>query len=393
MAKNSVLISLVAAFALLTIGCGGGSGGSTPQENNNTDDNTTIADTTPPKITVASEYNVTEETNSTILLTATDESNVTFSIPTVVNFSLNNATLTFSAPAYKYNGVNDYNMTVTATDTANNSSTKFLTFHVNPIKAKSSIVSTGDKNLTKNGDVVTGPTGLKWLNVDTGILNYDDALKYCEDANNASGYRMARRDEILNLMNYTKGDGTNASLLEDEFDKFSDKSESWALKVDGKYFYVNFASGADGIDEDKTTERSVLCVKGTVASAHKFVADGNTTIDKTTGLRWTNMVFDHSTRRAIEPDATSLNPQKAKDYCPNGYNLPDIAQLRSIVDYSKNEVNSTIAPTGITIIWSATKDTNNGGIDKNYVLDTNNSIISTEETNLTYFVTCVKKAN
>ncbi len=392
MVKNSVLISFVAAFALLTIGCGGGGSSTTPDDGgDNNETNQTVVDTTPPVITTATEFNVTEETNSTVQLTAIDENNITFSIPVTENFDLNDTTLTFSAPSYQTGGVNDYNISVTAKDTANNTATKTLTFHVNQIVAQVVVVSTGNKDLLVDGDVVTGPTGLKWLNVDTGILNYDDAVAYCADADNGSGYRVARRDEILNLIDYSKGNGVDAKLLEEEFTQFSDKSESWALKVDGKYFYVNFAAGADGIENDGTTERSVLCVKGNPAPAHTFKVDGNTTLDEATRLEWTNMVFDYSTRRAVNPDVNTVPQETAAEYCPDGYNLPDIAQLRSIVDYNTNEVNSDIAPTGVSIIWSATEDTNNGGIDKNYILDTNSSIIRTEETNLTYFVTCVKK--
>ncbi len=388
MVKNSVRISLVAAFALLTIGCGGG-GSDTPSNDNNdnNDTNITQADTTPPVITTASEFNVTEETNSTIQLSATDESSVVFTIAPTQNFELNNTNLKFSAPSYKNSGVNDYNVTVTAKDESNNSSNKTLTFHVNPVKAKVVVVSTGDKNLSVNGNVITGPTGLKWLNVDTGIMNYSEAVNYCE----TEGYRIARRDEILNLIDYTKGNGVDANLLEDEFTQYQDKSESWALKLDDKYFYVNFASGADGFEDDGTATRSVLCVKGVSAPSHTFKVEGNTTTDKTTGLIWTNMIFDHSTRRAINPDANTIPQETAAESCPTGYDLPNIAQLRSIVNYATNEVNPNIAPTGVSIIWSATEDTNNGGVEKNYVLDTNNSLISTEETNLTYFVTCVKK--
>ena len=389
MVKKSLLISFAAAFSLFTIGCGGG-GDNTPADTNNTDQNQSQRDTTPPVITSASEYNVTEETNSTITLSATDKSPVTFTVSQTENFDLNGSKLTFSAPSYKSNGNNDYNISVTARDESNNTSSKVLTFYVNPVKAEVVVVSTGDKNLTVAGDVITGPTGLKWLNVDTGItpLTYDEAVSFC----NGRGYRVARRDEILNLLDYTQGNGVDGNLLEEEFTEYQNKSESWALKTNNKFYYVNLVSGADDTEDNGDAQKSVLCVKGVSAPSHTFKAEDNSkTLDKTTGLIWTNIAFDHSKRRAINPDANTNPQQTAQEFCPNGYKLPDIAQLRSIVDYSTDKVNQNIAPEGVTIIWSATADTNNGGVEKNFVLDNNTSLIRTEETNLTYFVTCVKK--
>jgi hypothetical protein len=384
MVKNILALSMVASMALFSVGCGGGGSDDTTQ---------TQVDTTAPVFTnTTSRFTVTEETNRSVVLTATDESNVTFSIPAVDHFTLTGAKLTFSAPSYEDNASNEYNVTVKATDTAANSSQKLFSFKVEPKRAQITVVPVGDKNLTVKGDTIIGPAGLTWLNEDTDMMTYDEAVTYCAD----KGYRVARRDEILNLIDYSQGNGLNGRLLEEEFDKNS-KSETWALKVNDVQFYINFYAGSDGIepdDEDTNDEKSVLCVKGEPAPEHSFIEDTNTTVlDQSTGLKWTKIEFNHELRRAIVPDQDDEVQESAQESCPDGFTLPTITQLRSIVDYNANSINSDIAPAGVSLIWSNTEDPNNDEpIAKNYLLDTNKTIISTEEVSMTNFVTCVKAA-
>ena len=391
MTKHILALSMVASLALFTAGCG----------SSNNDNNQVTADTAAPVFTnTATQFHVIEESNSSVTLSATDASMpVAFSIPATPHFALSGNTLTFTAPAYSddANATNSYSVTVTAKDAAPtpNSATKTFTFIVEPYKASNTIVSTGDKNLTVKGDTIIGPAGLTWLNDDAPIMSYDEAVQYCQDADNGSGYRIARRDEILNLMNY---DDPQERTLEDEF--VNTKSDAWAEKVNDTFFEVNLNSGADGVEPDGTKTYSVLCVKGRSADPHSFkVSDTNNSIviDEATQMEWTVVASDNDAeRRAIAPDA-NVNPQAAADYCPAGFKLPNIVELRSLVDYSTNAVNEAIIPpvaNKTIIVWSSTVDkTDNSGIAKNFHINaTEKGIISTDAQNEAFFVTCVKAA-
>jgi uncharacterized protein (TIGR02145 family) len=110
------------------------------------------------------------------------------------------------------------------------------------------------------------------------------------------------------------------------------------------------------------------------------------------------VIADYEERRAITPYANvepGVNPQAAADYCPNGYRLPNIAELRSLVNYATNEVNSDVVPQPsdkVMIVWSATEDkTDNSGIAKNFHINASDKgIISTDPKTTSYFITCVK---
>lgn len=404
MMKTILALSVAASLALFTTGCGGGS------SNNNTQQ--VQEDTTPPAFTNSTTtFHVLEENNSTIALEATDTSTpVTFSIPATPHFALSGAQLTFSAPAYEENATNEYNVTVTATDAKNNSATKDFSFIVDPKKASNVIVSTGDKNLTVEGNKIIGPAGLEWLNDDADIMTYDDAVQYCQSADNGSGYRVARRDEILNLMNYDdpRTTATGKRALEDEF--ANTKSVSWAAKVDDTFFSVNLNSGADGVVSDinvtnGTATYSVLCVKGRSADPHTFRVDDNNAsvvIDEATQMAWTKVASDNDAeRRAIDPTqadpAAGVNPQSAADYCPTGYRLPNIVELRSLVNYATNSVNSDIVPpvaNKTVIVWSDTEDKTDASGETKYfhINATEKGVISTDPVGTPYFITCVKAA-
>ncbi len=392
MVKNILSLSMVASLALFTIGCGGGDGGSSDSNQQQQQD------TTAPVITTASPIDAVEESNTTVTLSA-NEANVTFSIVPADHFSLSGNTLAFAAPAYETNGTNAYNVIVKATDAAGNEGNKTLTFNVTPMVIKA--VSTGDKNLTVEGNVVIGPRGKKWLNDNAPIMDYDAAVQYCEDADNGSGYRIARRDEILDLMDY---ETDNDRALENEF--VNDKSIAWAKKTNDTYFYVNLNAGADGEAADGSATYSVLCVKGKEPKQHIYTtAEVNGTAvvkDETAKLVWTKVQSDQDEeRRAITPDdneVPGVNPQPAADYCQNGFRLPTINELRTLVDYEQNTVNSDVVPARTdnapVTLWSSTQDLrDHTNIAKNFHIDNQHKgVISTDPQTTPYFVSCVKEA-
>jgi len=394
MVKNILTLSMVASLALFSVGCGGGGSDSTTDTTN---DQQVQQDTTAPEILTATPIDAPEETNTTVNLTA-NESNVTFSIVPADHFSLADTVLTFEAPAYDANGGNEYNVTVKATDAANNVGEKVLTFNVVERTASITPVAVGDKQLTVDGDTIIGPAGLKWLNDNAPIMTYDEAVQYCESKN----YRIARRDEILNLMNYKN---TTGRALEDEF--ISTASYSWAKQVDGTYFAVHLVTGTDTDVADPTTQYSVLCTQGASAPAHTFTVsedDSSVIIDNDTLLRWTQVSADQENRRALDPQAADKpadvdpNPQAAADYCAalGGFRLPTINELRALVDYDTNLVNSSVVPSpevngGDVLIWSDTDDFSDN--TKSYYLNANKKgLLKTDAKYLSYYITCVKGA-
>lgn len=392
MVKNFIYISMVASFVLLSTGCGGGS-------SDNSKGSTEVTDTTAPTITTATPINVVEETNNTTTLTANEAA--TFSIDPTENFDLNGTKLTFSAPGFDQNGGNEYNVTVKATDNSNNVGEKVLTFNVTQTIAQAVVVPVGDKNLTVDGMDVVDPSGLKWLNeAPANIVDFNGAKSYCE----GKGYRLASRDELLNLIDFTKGNHNNASLLEDELSAFSGFSESWASKIEDKFVSINFADGADLISDDATQTRSVICAKGTPAKAHTFVAENNITTDQATQLQWTSVgdPVDGNVRKAIDGD-------EAKNYCENlainggGWKLPTINELRTLMQTSDHKVPTSIAPEGTSVIWSSTEFTNVDANTQNYVLDLTKDIATIRSENIMttnddgnevsqkLYITCVKR--
>ncbi len=379
MVKSFIYISMVASLAIFSSGCGG----------NSTSTKTEVKDTTAPVITTVTPIQVQEDTNNTTTLAANEAA--TFNIPVTDHFSLTGSTLTFSAPSFDDNGGNEFNVTVTATDTAGNAGNKILTFDVVQTQAQATVAPTGDKDLIVDGSDVVGPSGLRWLNeAPANVVNFDDAKNFCT----TTGYRLASRDEILNLIDYAKGDHASASLLENELSAFNGLSESWAAKIGDKFLSVNFAAGADTIENNGDATRSVVCVKGAPSPVDTFVTEGNITTDQTTQLKWTSVgdPTDGNNRYAIDN-------RGAADYCTGltedggNWRLPNINELRTLMHTNDHKVPTAVAPTGTSVIWSSTEFTNAAANkSQNYVLDLTGDIATmrAEDQDQTLFVTCVK---
>jgi hypothetical protein len=376
--KKSFLFGSVVLSIVLFSGCGGGG--------------SSDSDTTPPSFTNSTyEFTVDAGTEKSVPLT-TDESDATFTEDSA-EARIEGSTLIFSAPNFNSSGENSYTVNVFATDKAGNkSAAKVFKFDVKEVITKTYkldptyIADTGDKNFKKVGGHLEDPSGLLWDDVVSDKMDYNSAKRYCEAK--GTGWRIPTRAEFLNIIDYSK---SSASLIDNDFTKYSADSVevSWVENLTGEKYVVNHTGGAD-TTLSNDANHTVLCVygdKNTTAHTFQTVADGIK--DNITRLTWKKI--DTSL-----PSSYSI----AENGCPNGWTLPTINQLRSIIEYNTNTITSNIAtalPNGSNpntyFIWSSTvaKDGTPGQHYTIY-LDGNRTkagVIS-DENNMTHYYTCVK---
>ena len=387
--RRSFYISSIVAVALFS-GCGGSSS----------------ADKTAPSLS-SSKYiynGVLEDTNIEVTLIS-DDAKAQF-LETRPEATISGNKMTFVAPPFVEGSSNKYVVPVTAKDEAGNESApREFIFNViendtRTYAADASIVAeVGDKTFTSSGSgsFLVGPTGLLWVDEISPLLSYSDAVEHC--TNRGSGFRMPSRTELLNTINYDLDGANDVSLLDEDFaisraGTGENKVEtSWAAKEGNVYFQVNNFSGVD-VRANASDEHRVRCVKGAAAGAHDIVpttGNPNTITDNTTGLEWTKVIISGIGK-------TYATQDNAESFCPNGFRLPSINELRSIFDYSSsNQVSTLIAPDGSSLpadtynIWSSTKFTNKTGTDAYFtILNNQNTSIRADEDNQTAYVTCVK---
>ncbi len=368
MKKSLVYLSLATILAI-SIGCGGDS--STPPPD------TTPVDTTAPIITNANNtFSIEELKVGTITLTS-NEANTTFS-ENSTDSTINAQTLTFTAPTYIDGGENNYTVSVTATDSSGNASSKDFIFSVtqkvivsNYDANASYIAIVGNKTFVNDGGNLKGPSGLLWRNTAKEAVTYSDAQAYC-----SGDWRLPLKTELMNLMDYTKGDASGGSyLLDDDFTVIINEglSTSWA---DGGII-VNYKSGVEG--GDNTINHSVLCVAGDSADEAHQLSNTNPVKDDTTNLEW--QVIDPQFGKTID-DATAQ--------CIAPWSLPTINQLRSVVDYSTNKIPYITTADANYSIWSSTEYLNNNR-DSYFKIDLGNgAVVNVDDDNQTHRVTCVK---
>ena len=376
MKKSLSYLSLVTVVVLLG-GCGGSDGGG--------------SDVDAPKFTNSTYMFTPDELKKETVELSANES-VTFT-ENSSDATITGSSLIFTAPSYVVGGTNSYKVTVTAKDAAGNLATKDFTFNVQNVitetyEANASYVAPiGNKDFVAAEGNLKDGSGLLWKDGDSGTLTYENAKSYCE---RNAGWRLPTRGELLNLMDYSKGNNTGTkSLIDSSFTAFSNDNfdASWVEKIGDDKIVVNHKSGGDtqsGTGAD--FEHRVMCVYGEKADSHDFEG----LKDNTTGLEWSEIT-----------NATYGDYSDIANICTGEYSLPTINELRSII--VDNRIRSEVAPTedpriGSTSysIWSATEvknDANATTLGKAYyVIDIKEkSGVTSDRANQTHHVTCVKR--
>ncbi|MCP4317954.1 MAG: DUF1566 domain-containing protein [Hyphomicrobiales bacterium] len=216
----------------------------------------------------------------------------------------------------------------------------------------------------RDGTITDAITGLKWQKAHNAErLSYYDAASVCANLNlgGKSDWRLPNIKELFSLSDY-RGSQTRRFFIADVFDleepgkevlqgdRFASThatrmmGQTWSSTiytgvhygrpgVEAAFFY-NFLDGH--IKQAPTKGRNSLfyrCVRGAAWGANDFKVNSNGTVtDTATGLTW-QQVDDGQTR----------DWPSALAYCEgltlaghSDWRLPNVKELQSIVDYSKN---------------------------------------------------------
>jgi len=220
---------------------------------------------------------------------------------------------------------------------------------VNTILPTMKIIKTGaddggfgiDRNFTltksNNTEYVVDPLGNQWT-ISTEkkpfeIKTYLAATTECQilkSLNKNSNWQIPTKDELLNLIDYSKKSGTN--MIESIF---GDKNinSTWAKSENGKNLVVSqYNALINYIDTYNFQKYPVRCINPKIKDkTHIVSTDRGTgeTYDYSTGLIWLPI---QEKRKLIDE-----NNETAFEYCENlnfnnktGWRLPNINELRSI---------------------------------------------------------------
>jgi len=228
---RKLLLGSVVTAALVFTGCGGGSKTSTPTGGG------TAADTARPVFTTGSEF--TMEKNGTKMIVATDASTVTYTLTDNANalFSLTGNVLQAPEPDTD----TDYNITIKATDSATNATTKTFLVHVKDIITTTigGLEWTPLKVLDENGTIsgkqtfaeaktrcadlgMTLPTQEKLSEINTTVLKNDSVFNYTTARNS--------NQNTGSLVIWADGNSQKAFLL-----NFSDTNSASEKLDDNNY--------------------------------------------------------------------------------------------------------------------------------------------------------------
>jgi hypothetical protein len=241
------------------------------------------------------------------------------------------------------------------------------------------------KGLTKTF-TVGGSTGLIWQRCSLG-QNYDEtcsgnpqqltwsnANTYCNSLPSLGGntWRLPTVNELLNLVDYGTSYGEtriNSAAFPNTVWGSTYWSSSTSVQNSGHALFVSSSAGsASSVTKDGNFH--LRCVSGSSQAQPSFSDNGNGTVtDSSTGLQWQKCSAGQGTTtgNCSTGTASSHNWEGAITYCQNltingisGWRLPNINELRSIVDYTKSSsplIDSTAFPNTLsTTYWSSTSN-------------------------------------
>ncbi len=234
------------------------------------------------------------------------------------------------------------------------------------------------RSYSRSGDVVTdNATGLEWQdseitnrrwvtqeNFDLGYyddISGDTAATYCLDLplGNHSDWRLPTVEELGTLVDSSQYDpavkeGLFAHILSSNF---------WSFTTESFYPYsawtVNFYTGGSG-QLNKNYIRYFRCVRGKQMVPSNFSRSGEIVTDSSTGLQWQDDE-EHTNWAYIWTDAISFCENTLTLGGHNDWRMPNINELSSIVDYSRDnpamdDAFVNIHVPGSYTYWSSTSD-------------------------------------
>ena len=203
-------------------------------------------------------------------------------------------------------------------------------------------------SLTDAGDgtVTDSDTGLVWqqANPAGSGVTWDAANQGCIalKLGNASDWRLPTLAELSTLIDFNKSNPATPNVLQTNV-TLGYWSATPLANGSGNAWTVSFVIGTEQAAQ-VTSNNHVRCVRGTTAShaGDRFTLATNTVTDT-----WTQLIWQRA------PDASAETTVSAKGYCDSlaldgstGWRIPNIVELRSIVDRSVSgpAIDGTVFP-------------------------------------------------
>lgn len=190
-------------------------------------------------------------------------------------------------------------------------------------------------------DIVTDETtGLMWQD-DTDAASvkeyWDDAKTYCDNKSlgDYSDWRLPTMKELVTIVDYWR----YRPAIDDTIFKNVQSYDYWSSVIHSNHtdsaWYINFSSGYGGYRNKTDYPKGVRCVRGDSLPESSFSRDNTSQVvtDETNGLMWQDNAEAASVKGYWEYAINYCESLTLGDY--SDWRLPNINELRSIVDYGK----------------------------------------------------------
>ncbi|MBN1652724.1 MAG: DUF1566 domain-containing protein [Deltaproteobacteria bacterium] len=222
-----------------------------------------------------------------------------------------------------------------------------------------------------------GQSGEDCLTDTATAYDWEDAKAFCETLTlgDFSDWRLPTIHELISIIDYSTAKPAIDTTVFPATPKVAGYWSSSgyvdaSLRSSGRAWGVNFTDGL--VDNNTSTMKAaVRCVRGKELGLGQFTViespDGNIVSDPSTGLTWLACPIGRSGGGCASGTGTLFNSPDAVDSCRTlnargyaGYNdwrLPNLKELISIVDYSKNSpaIDGDAFPNTANVgFWSST---------------------------------------